>query len=1068
MNTRRQSQSLGAFARAGFQDLSGARDALELLAGAVGAKPDQLLGAFAAAADPDSALARVSTLVDAHPAVLSALGETEWHRLALLVGASPALGEFFARRPDRLGEILHRGGRVLDEAAARRELLAAVSAGDPAPVDDAGSADDAGPREGSAAEFEDGATHASAPSTAPVSALLGETGWNALRVRYRELLAELMLHDLRRASADSFEEVSAALSDLAAAALEAGLALARASLIAGETGTPVPAERVAETRLSVVAMGKCGARELNVVSDVDVIFIAEAPDSSGPAEGVADAPDIDAVLRIATRLAAEMMRAVHDPALEPPLWQVDPNLRPEGRQGALVRTLGSMLSYYERWAKTWEFQALLKARPVAGDLALGEAFVAATRPLVWASSGRDDFVGSVQRMRERVTEHIADEQREVELKLGPGGLRDIEFSVQLLQLVHGQYDERLHLRGTLESLGALVSGGYVARGDGERLAADYRWLRTVEHRLQLCELRRTALMPRDEERLRVLARSTGFAANGDELMERWREVKREVRELHLKIFYAPLLSAVAALPGEELVLGSEEARARLHGIGFRDPEGAMRHLIALTKGTSRNARIQRNLLPVLLQWLAEGTDPDYGLLAFRRVSEANRETPWYLRLLRDGSEAAERLTRVLSTSRFAAELLETLPEAVAWLERDESLRPQPLEALLEEMRSLASRRDRIEDAADALRTVHRREVLRLALGRLVGVNDDADVAAGLDAAHTALLDGLLLAIREVESATSPAAGAVTVAEPPIELALIGMGRYGGRELGFASDIDLLAVYRVSAEATREHAEAASKAADRLVSELRRLVSDPRFTVDLDFELRPEGKNGPIVRSLDAYRAYYDRWSLTWEAQALLRARPVAGDAALGADFAALADGIRYPAEFGEAEVREVRRIKARVEAERLPQGIDPKRHLKLGPGGISDVEWLVQLLQLGRGAYHPALRTQSTLEALAGAVEAGLLSESDREQLEASWTLASRIRAAAKLWSGRNGDTLPTDRTELEGIAGVLGMPPGRTTELEERWLSAARRARAVFEREFFGYSDRAPTFPLILPVSAP
>ncbi|MFC7765250.1 [protein-PII] uridylyltransferase family protein [Leucobacter soli] len=242
------------------------------------------------------------------------------------------------------------------------------------------------------------------------------------------------------------------------------------------------------------------------------------------------------------------------------------------------------------------------------------------------------------------------------------------------------------------------------------------------------------------------------------------------------------------------------------------------------------------------------------------------------------------------------------------------------------------------------------------------------------------------------------------------------------------------------------------------------MSDPRFTVDLDFDLRPEGKNGPIVRSLDAYRAYYERWSLTWEAQALLRARPVAGDAALGADFVALADEIRYPTTFDEADVREVRRIKARVEAERLPRGADPKRHLKLGPGGISDVEWLVQLLQLQRGAFHPALRTSSTLDALEGAVTAGLLSEEDRSRLEASWVLASRIRSAAKLWSGRIDDTLPVDRLELEGIAGVLGLPHGRTTELEERWLSTARRARAVFEREFFGYSDRPATFPLILP----
>lgn len=1020
-----RSHALGAFARAGFQDLSGARATLTLLSEMVDQPVASLLSAFAHAADPDTALTRLIAVAERHPEVVGQLDEELWLRLVVLVGASPALGDFFLRQPGSLAHILRTGGRLIGGAEARSMLLEAVSA---------------------------------VGETAPVARFVAEKGAAALRVRYRELLAEVMLYDLRvgldsgsAGAADSFDGVSRALSDLAAAALDAALAVARGTLAAGAGGPAVGADRLAATRLSVVAMGKCGANELNVVSDVDVVFIAGAsPSRSTDQETI----DTDAMLRIATRLATELMRAIHDPGVEPPLWQVDPNLRPEGRQGALVRTLGSMLAYYERWAKAWEFQALLKARPVAGDLALGTEFVERTRPLVWASSGREDFVGSVQRMRERVTEHISEEDLEFQLKLGPGGLRDIEFSVQLLQLVHGQYDDTIHAAGTLPALAALVTGGYVARGDGERLAADYRSLRLLEHRMQLRDLRRTALMPRDEHGLRVLARASRLAPTGAELRTLWQGMKREVRELHLKIFYAPLLSAVAALPEEELVLGSGEARARLLSIGFRDPDGAMRHLAALTQGTSRNARIQRNLMPVLLQWLAGGTDPDFGLLAFRRVSEANRESPWYLRLLRDGSEAAERLTHVLSCSRFAAGLLESIPDAVAWLERDELLKPASLAVLLEEMRSLASRRDSVDRAAAALRAVHRREILRLALGRLVGVTTDHDVAEGLDAAHTALLDGLLLALRSTELGDAESA-------PRLELALIGMGRFGGREMGFSSDLDLVAVYRVPPGLHASEALAAGKRADRLVSELRRLVSDPRFSVDLDFDLRPEGKNGPLVRSLDAYEAYYERWSVTWETQALLRARAVGGDVALGIDFVALADRIRYPDRLPDESVREVRRMKARVEAERLPRGVDPRRHLKLGPGGLSDVEWLVQLMQLQFGAAHPDLRTVSTLDALQAALRAGLIDAEAREQLEAAWQLASQIRSAAKLWSGKANDALPRDRAELEGIAGVLGMPRGHTTELEERWLAASRRARAVFEREFFGYTEDSLQYPV-------
>lgn len=1004
----RQSRELRLtdLARAGFQELTTSRLQLDELSACLNRPSEELLQAFGCAADPDAALTRVRHLAEQHQSLLLSFDAVQTERVCLLFGASPALGDFFVRHPDRLAEILRRGGRLIPGEEARTQLVAAVHGAPDQP------------------------------------AIAGEPGWQVLRVRYRELLAEVMLYDLRESregrAEDAFEEVALSLSGLAGAAVEASLTVARATITAGSSGPPVSAERLAAVELAVVAMGKCGAEELNVVSDVDVVFIAESLDE--------DLLDGDALIRIATRLASETMRGIHDPALEPPLWELDANLRPEGRHGALVRTLGSMLAYYERWAKGWEFQALLKARPLAGALDLGAEFVARTREMVWASSSREDFVGSVQRMRQRVTEHINDDDLEVQLKLGPGGLRDIEFSVQLLQLVHGQYDERLHLRGTLPALRALVDGGYIARSDGERLASDYRRLRVLEHRLQLRDLRRTAIMPRDEEQLRVLARSTGLADSWSALLSLWEGIKREVRDLHLKIFYAPLLSAVASLPEEELVLGTEAARARLSSIGFRDPDGAMRHLSALTRGTSRRARIQRNLMPVMLQWLAEGTDPDFGLLSFRRVSEANQETPWYLRLLRDGTDAAERLARVLSCSRFAADLLESIPEAVAWLESNQRLQPASLQALLEEMRALASRRDSAEAAAGLLRAVHRREVLRIALGRIVGAIDDETVAAGLDAAHTALLDGLLIALRRDE-----AASLVTTAQPPVELALIGMGRYGGRELGFASDIDIVAVYRAPEGLS---SELASRAATKLISELRRLVSDPRFPVDLDFDLRPEGKNGPIARSLHAYRSYYERWSVTWEAQALLRARHVAGDVELGADFIRLADEIRYPTNFGETEIREVRRMKARVESERLPQAADPRRHLKLGPGGISDVEWLVQLLQLREGHRHEGLRTVATLQALDAAGELELLPAEEVEQLSECWQFASQLRSALKLWTGRASDSLPTDWVDLEGIAGVLDLPRGHTSEIEERWFAVSRRARAVFEREFFGYSE--------------
>ncbi|HEY2556379.1 MAG TPA: bifunctional [glutamine synthetase] adenylyltransferase/[glutamine synthetase]-adenylyl-L-tyrosine phosphorylase, partial [Diaminobutyricibacter sp.] len=864
------------------------------------------------------------------------------------------------------------------------------------------------------------------------AAEVDEAAWTQLRVRYRRRLAQIASFDLEQADpVDGLDAVAATLSDLAAAALEASLAVAR-RMASGSGPGRFPEAEVRATRFAVIGMGKAGAHELNYVSDVDVIFVADGDEDEGVSSGRA--------VDIATRLAILMMRGIDAPALEPSLWEVDPNLRPEGKDGALVRTLESHLAYYDRWAKGWEFQALLKARPLAGDTGLGARYIEALAPKVWASASRENFVESVQRMRERVTDNIPDDEVEYQLKLGPGGLRDIEFTVQLLQLVHGQLDDRVRQAGTLPALAALAAQGYIGRVESADFSRDYRTLRLMEHRLQLRHLRRTHLMPRDEGDVRVLARATGLASGAAELEDRWLAIKHRVRGLHERLFYRPLLSAVAALPSEGLNLTSAQAEARLAAIGFRDPRGALVHIGALTGGVSRRAAIQRTLIPVMLQWFAAGADPDYGLLTFRRLSEDLGSTHWFLRMLRDASGAAERLTRVLSGSRFAGELLGGIPESVAWLESEEELRPRSAALLREETRAILARHASAEPAAAALRAARRREVLRLAFSAILGFCTVDELAQGLTDVTENVIVGVLEAIRQ---------------ERPdgrsIEFAVIGMGRFGGRELGFGSDADVMYVFR----ARENDIDAAHTTAKAIVSELGRLTEDNRLPLDLDIGLRPEGKNGPPVRSLDSYRAYYQRWSLTWEAQALLRARGVAGDATLLDDFTALADEVRYPAQISEQAVREVRRIKARVENERLPQGADPTRHLKLGRGSLSDVEWFVQLIQLEHAAAYPALRTTSTLEALAVAAHSGLVSEPDAARLREAWIFASRARSAMTLWSNKTADVLPVDRVQLEGVARLLEYPPGSASALEQDYLAVTRRSRAVFERTFYGQVER-------------
>ncbi len=987
----RSATALSDLARLGFADLRASRDRLDEL---IDREPlvESYVAAISRSADPDQALVRLGRLIERAPdetrVFLGAetlpsptrADERPGDRLMLVLGASEGLADFLVRRPASLRALLSKVWTVPHQDDYERNLLSAV--GD----------------------------------------LTGDAARTAVRVAYRECLVSLTAFDLTLYDpVAGLDVVASALADLAGAALEAALDVARREVA-------FPADEVARTRLAILAMGKTGARELNYISDVDVVFVAEGADGLESARAV----------EIATRLAIHTTRTLSDLAPEEPLWEVDANLRPEGKNGALVRTLSSHLAYYERWAKGWEFQALLKARPIAGDRELGSEYVEKLAPLVWSIASTENFVESTQRMRERVTAHIPSAEVDQQLKLGPGGLRDIEFTIQLLQLVHGQNDPSIRQRSTLGALGALAAEGYVGRAEAAEFNRDYRELRLLEHRIQLSRMRRTHLMPTDEEALRVLARATGLATSAAGLVEHWHAIKRRVRSLHERLFYRPLLSAVARRPDAELALTTTSAIARLQAIGFRDPKGALGHIAAMSAGVSRRASIQRHLLPAMMQWFAEGTDPDLGLLAFRRLSDGLGESYWFLRMLRDSSGAAKRLTTVLSSSRFAGDLLERIPEAASWLEDDADLHPRALPTLLDEAMATVARHDTSLQAATVLRTARRREILRLALGAIVGVITVEQLGKGLSDIMSAAISGALALARRDDR--------LRHGGDDLEFAVIALGRYGGEELGFGSDADVLYVFR-----SDPGTPSAQQRAAQIVADLKRFTDDPLVPLDLDADLRPEGKNGPVARSLDSYAAYYARWALTWEAQALLRARSVAGDADLRVAFEALADTVRYPQALSEQDVREVKRLKARVESERLPKGADPTRHLKLGRGSLSDVEWFVQLIQLQHAGSVEALRTTSTLRALQAAVDTGFVAETDAERLREAWLIASRARSAVMLWTSRTSDLLPSDRRQLEAVARLLEYPAGSASDLEEDYLAVTRRSRQVFEAGFYG-----------------
>ncbi|WP_299297096.1 bifunctional [glutamine synthetase] adenylyltransferase/[glutamine synthetase]-adenylyl-L-tyrosine phosphorylase [uncultured Mobiluncus sp.] len=914
-----------------------------------------------------------------------------------------------------------------------------------------------------------------------------------LRRVYYALLAQLAAEDLAHAGTAAakaeFQATSRRISDLVDAALEAGLALARRD--------HDPEGQIAFT---VVAMGKTGARELNYISDVDVIYVGQARDDA----------DLDSAEtnRRATAIAQALGSYCSATGPEPALWVLDAALRPEGKDGALVRTLESHLDYYQRWAKTWEFQALLKARPAAGDRELGARYLSTIRPFVWSAVEREGFVEDTRAMRRRVEKLLDPKKAGREIKLGAGGLRDVEFTVQLLQLVHGRVDESLRVRATLDALQALIAGGYIGRDQGEEMADYYRFLRVIEHRTQLDRMRRTHLFPQDAQ-LRRVARSIDVTrfSEGEKLTQAWQEVRQKVRGLHEEIYYRPLLPAMAKLSAGVAALDSAAAQSRLQAIGYRDPKRALEHIEALTTGVSRRAAIQRQLLPVLLDWLADGVDPDGGLLAFRQVSDALGDTHWYLGLLRDSGTAARSLTRLLSSSPLVAGLLPANPDAIKWLDDEAQLRGRTREELEREILASFERQPDLDKQAARLRAVRGRELLRAAMVDVLQGIDPLRTAQRLTDVGEAVLAGALdLALRKLNVQQAPIAPghkgggepqSSQVASATRALAsggyyadhlVVGMGRFGGGESGYASDADVVFYYRPwrelgnpaagylptapmaeSPAGVTETDPAASEIRKRAAAEATSLVNAVSSILSgaqagawrVDTDLRPEGRSGPVSKDLGLLEDYFARWASAWERQALLRARPVVGSPTLCSDFAAIVDPVRFDTPPEAKELKEIRRLKARMEAERIGGGqvagagktAAAVRHVKLGPGGLSDVEWSVQLLQMCHASEVPGLRCVSTGDALRAAVSAGLISAPDAEMLRTAWMMAMSIRAANVLGSGRTTgkklDVLPVDRL-LVTTAALLGYAEGAHQDLTDDWMRTARLARGVVEQIFY------------------
>lgn len=940
-------------------------------------------------------------------------------RLIALLGGSSAIGDHLVANP-ALWPLL------CEEAPTREEMFKGM-------LESVGAAPAELAVEDAPAAANSAAEDLTTPGTYRAK-LTGVDAERALRWTYRTIMMRLAALDLAGTYPDDarrkgqpvvgFTTAARRLSDLADAALTAALSVA----VAGVYG-----EKPVDARLAVMAMGKCGAQELNYISDVDVIFTAE------PAHAKA------------TRLAAEFIRIGCNC-----FFEVDAALRPEGKSGALVRTLDSHIAYYKRWAETWEFQALLKARPMTGDMDLGDSYIDMLGPMVWTASQRESFVDDIQAMRRRVLENVPEDLRDRELKLGRGGLRDVEFAVQLLQMVHGRYDESLRVRSTIEALQALVSQGYVGREDGHNLIESYEFLRLLEHRLQLERVKRTHTMPKRDDRMnmRWLARASGFTGSGERssasaMEDHLRRVKLQIQSLHSQLFYRPLLNSVVNLSMDTIKLSPEAAKLQLGALGYQHPVRAYEHLTALASGGSRKAKIQAMLLPTLMEWLSQTADPDAGLLNYRKLSDAAHDRSWFLRMLRDEGIVGQRLMKILGNSPFTSALIISTPEFVKQL-GDGANGPKLLETapdrVSKALQATVSRHEDPDRAIFAARSLRRQELARIASADLLNMLSVQEVCRSLSLVWDAVLNSALDA--EIRAAINDP---LKPDRPLAKISVIGMGRLGGAELGYGSDADVLFVGEPEPGVDENEALAwAISICDSMRTRLAKPSGDPPLEVDLG--LRPEGRSGAVVRTVESFVNYYDKWGETWEIQALLRAAWVAGDKELGTRFLESIDRFRYP-EGGasESQIRDVRRMKARIDNERLPRGADRNTHTKLGRGALTDIEWTIQLLTMLHAHKYPELHNTSTLEVLDVVEKLEIIVPSQAQTMREAWLTATAARNALVLVKGKRSDQLPPPGPQLAQVAGASGWEPTEYQEYLDNYLKVTRKSRQVVDEVFWG-----------------
>jgi len=890
----------------------------------------------------------------------------------------------------------------------------------------------------------------------PAGELLAETVAAARRAgsedEIKAALRRIKLREMTRIAARDLagiaplSEVTQDLSALASAALSGALEFARRQLTQRYGAPCKEGTGGRECGFVVMGMGKLGGFELNFSSDIDLLYLYET--DAGSTDGGAEGKPIS-LHQYFVRLSETITRIISEITEDGFVFRVDLRLRPEGTRGDLANSLRSAEIYYESWGLTWERAALIKARPVAGDLEVGEEFLRTVTPFVYRKYLDFTSIEEIQEMKERINLAASRAHRgDRDLKLGAGGIREIEFFVHAHQLIYGGKNKALRVRGTLEALSALAQQGIVPAEERAALSEAYVFLRSLEHRIQVHQERQTHVLPQREEDLHRLARTMGLSG-GEALRSELDRHTGNVSAIYGRLFRGAAEEPPSAIPQEVLALffpDLEEAEAvsRLRALGFSDPEAAALNLVSLREGppfvrlSARARRYLAKIGPAVLTRVIRTPDPDMALAHTERFLAAVGARTMFYAMLFENPKVIDALVRLFGSSRFLSGYFLQHPELMdTFLKEDLSALMKSKSELRRELGEILTACADFEQEMDELRRFKNLETLRIGTHDLAGnLSLEEGMYQHSALAEILLFHALAIARREVSRRFGvPMAPGGEEAR----FCVMGMGKLGSEELSYHSDLDIIFLYSEAGETVPApdadpadfrkvtNHEFFAKVAQRLIT-LLTMATREGYVYKLDTRLRPSGNAGPLVSSLAAFETYHEHSAHLWERQALLKCRFVAGDR----EFAKKAEGMIarfiFDRPLPEGAAEEIHRLRMRMEVE-LGREHTRLRNLKVGRGGVVDVEFAAQYLQLVHGPSIPAVRSRSTLKALYELMRAGKISVGDFQTLDKGYRFLRALEIRLRLShdasieqfdpGGFGPEVMDRYRKETEGIRKV-------------------------------------------------